>query len=354
MAAAVKATVPTTKPVLVACIAHWPLLKQQLEATTPSLFSRVVPGAAPADFAALKGTEEPLVLFVGGPGVHETLKELCTWEFPAAAAAPPKKRVAWVHSYYTGVDSFNLMPIADHLADVPMSNARGAFGVMLAEHVLFASMYFNRQLCRIHANHASRTWERFDMKQNRGQRMTIVGYGDIGQEVGRMATQGFGMRVTGVKSRAPAAPTDAYGVRLVHGEAAMMAAIAEADFVVAVLPLTAHTKHMLRLEHFRAMRKDAVFVNIGRGASIVEADLVTAIQEGSIHGAALDVFEHEPLPADSPLWALPKDKLLLTSHNADLSAHAYQDACQQFVDWAGAFLADGTLPEYLVDPARGY
>lgn len=287
--------------------------------------------------------------------MHDTLKELCTWRYSSAAGdRAGAKRVRWVHSYYTGVDAFDLKPIAECLEGVPMSNARGAFSTMLAEHALFATMYFNRQLWRL--RHATRTWDRFPMRQNCGQKMAIVGYGDIGQAVGRLAAQGFGMRVTGVKSRpaSDGASTDEYGVTLVHGDEALRRCLAEADFVVAVLPLTPQTKHMLRLEHFRLMRKDAVFINIGRGASIVEDDLVTAIQEGSILGAALDVFEHEPLPEASPLWRLPEDKLLLSPHNAVVSAHRYPDACQQFIDLARAFLCDGTLPQYLVDPHRGY
>ena len=341
---------PPAPPALGVCIAHWELLQADVEAAVPRLFSRVVVGNTPAAFDALRATDEPIVLLIGGPGVHDVLKDLCAWRH----AVTGQKRVAWVHSYYTGLDSFNLAPIADILDGVPISNARGAFSVMLAEHVLFATMYFNRQLCRLHANHDARRWERFGMKQNKGQRMTIVGYGDIGAEVGRMAIQGFGMHVTGVKSRPPATPTDAHGAVLVHGEEALKEALATADFVVAVLPLTPQTKHCLGLAQFRQMKKDAVFINIGRGATMVEADVAQAIAEGSIHGAALDVFEVEPLPTDSPLWALPKEKLLLSSHNADLSAHSYEDAGRQFLQWAEDFSLRGRLPEYLADPKRGY
>ena len=163
----------------------------------------------------------------------------------------------------------------------------------------------------------------------------------------------LGMRVLGYR-RSPVPSPDDLGVEQLHGEAGLNQVLEESDFVVVVLPHTKHTVNFLRAEHFERMKKSAVLVNIGRGSTVHEGDLVEALQTGQIRGAALDVFEPEPLPESSPVWDLPDDKLLMTFHNADLGKKAFEEAAEQFVQLAQTYVESGKLPEYLVDLSKGY
>jgi phosphoglycerate dehydrogenase-like enzyme len=330
------------------------ILGPVLTPLVPRLFSQMVHGNTAADFAALRGpavtdaAAADLVVLFGGSGSCDVLAELCSWRRAHNGA----RCVTWAHTYFTGLDAFNLKGIAAEIDGVPISNARDVFSSMLAEHVMLAQLYFNRQVWKMQQLRADRTWDRYPCIESRRQRLGIIGYGGIGKFVARSASAGFDMEVLGL--RTAAAGQDELGTTIVGGDEGLEQILTTCDFVVAVLPLTPQTRHMLKLEHFRKMKKNAVFVNIGRGATIVEDDLVTAIEEGSIKGAALDVFEEEPLPPSSSLWRVPDDKMLLSSHNADISATSYQDATRHFVREAERFVADGTLPSYLVDVQKGY
>ena len=148
--------------------------------------------------------------------------------------------------------------------------------------------------------------------------MVIVGYGDIGAACARVAKLGFGMKVTGVKRR-PAMVKEKHRKYCdeIVGNDQYEKVISEADFVVGVLPRVAGTTDdffTLR-STFSKMKKSAVFMNIGRGTCVLEDDLISALETGSIAGAVLDVFQAEPLPKDSKLWTLPN--VLMTPHCAD-------------------------------------
>ena len=125
----------------------------------------------------------------------------------------------------------------------------------------------------------------------------------------------------------------------------------ECDYVVAAAPLTPETKHMLGAPEFDSMKRSAVVMNVGRGPVIHEAALIEALQSGRIHGAALDVFETEPLPAESPLWGM--ENVLISAHTADHTKTWLKDAVvffmEQFERWK-----NGQPLKNIVDKRAGY
>jgi len=206
---------------------------------------------------------------------------------------------------------------------------------------------------RCPANKASKKFEKYNMIEMKGQKIGIIGYGDIGQSCGRLAAS-VGMEVTGIRRSARAEGfVDAHGVR-VFGEAALDDVLHTSDFIVGVLPGTSATAHFFDKHIFNKMKNDAVFINIGRGSTQNETDIVAALTSGTIRGAALDVFEVEPLPSSSPLWNLPDDKLLLTPHNADWTDKLLSSTALRFVDIFEKYVANKEILEHLVDVKKGY
>ncbi|EPY34160.1 d-isomer specific 2-hydroxyacid dehydrogenase-like protein [Strigomonas culicis] len=213
-------------------------------------------------------------------------------------------------------------------------------------------LYFNRYPWRLIQSKREKKWDRFNMTEVHGQKVAIMGYGDIGQQCGKLAA-GLGMQVTGIRRRAPETPIDEYGVH-VKTEAETDAVVAEADFVVGVLPGTSTTRHYFNKDFFRKMKPSAVFINIGRGMTQHEEDVCEALKNGTIRGAALDVFETEPLPETSPLWEVPDDKLLLSAHCADWTDKLLSSTIENFVQIFNSYSTTGSSDAYRVNVEQGY
>jgi phosphoglycerate dehydrogenase-like enzyme len=166
----------------------------------------------------------------------------------------------------------------------------------------------------------------------------IVGVGGIGSETARLA-EAFGMRVIGVDARRRDAPP---GVFKLEGPEALDALLPEADFVILTVPHTPETEGFMHRARFQRMKRSAFFINIGRGMTTRLDDLMAALRAGEIAGAALDVFEQEPLPADHPLWTTPN--VLITPHTAGYGP--YLD------DRRGAILLDNCRRFLAAQPLR--
>jgi len=230
----------------------------------------------------------------------------------------------WVHGFYAGVDAidgFVKTCLVD--SEVPLTNGRGAFSESLAEYAITAALHFVKQVPRCIDNRERRVWDKFEMAMLRGKTLGLVGYGDIAQATARLA-KAFGMRVVALRRNAGKPVGDAGLVDLVLGpydgpiQPAHKAALLEqSDVVLCSLPGTPETRHFLSDDEFGAMRDDAVFISLGRGVCVDEAALHRALSAGRLRGAALDVFEVEPLARESPLW--DHERLLLTAHNADFT-----------------------------------
>jgi phosphoglycerate dehydrogenase-like enzyme len=175
----------------------------------------------------------------------------------------------------------------------------------------------------------------------------IVGVGGIGAEAARLASA-FGMRVIATDARRTQAPP---GVAELHKPDALDSLLPQADFVILTVPHTPATEGFFHRARFQRMKKGAFFINIGRGMTTKLADLVAALRAGEIAGAALDVYEQEPLPAEHPLWTMPN--VLMTPHMAGYGPYLNDRRFQIMLDNCRAFAA-GTALSNVVDKASWF
>lgn len=265
------------------------------------------------------------------------------------AAAP---RLRWVHSPAAGVGAMLFPEMVG--SPVMMSNSRGNSSTTIAEHVMAVTLVLLRDLRLAWRRQSERTWAQneFDagasIRTLRGLRVLIVGLGSIGLETARLAAA-FGARVVGIRRR-PGGPIPD-GVDAVVPPDRLLDELPLADVVVLSAPQTAATLHLIADRELSAMKADAVLVNVGRGKLIDETALVRALETGRLRGAALDVFEHEPLDPGSPLWDRPD--VLITPHVSGFHAGHWPRATQLFADNLRRFVAGQPLVN-LVDKQAGY
>jgi phosphoglycerate dehydrogenase-like enzyme len=176
----------------------------------------------------------------------------------------------------------------------------------------------------------------------------VVGLGAIGSETARRISA-FGAEVVGLRRRPSSAPVP--GVSAVLGPEALQSELSRADVVVLSAPQTAETWHLVGDAEFAAMKPGAVLVNVSRGKLVDEKALVRALAAGKLRGAALDVFEHEPLDPGSPLW--DRHDVLITPHVSGFHADYWPDATRLFAENLRRFVAGQPL-ENLVDKQAGY
>jgi phosphoglycerate dehydrogenase-like enzyme len=246
------------------------------------------------------------------------------------------KRVRWIHALAAGVDKlpFDLL----RPMDVVVTNSRGLYADALAEFVIASMLFFAKDLRRLVRNHDARRWEPFDITRLEGQTAGVIGYGGIGQAVARRA-QGLGMHLIATRRQREL------------GDPTIDDAIGESDYVVLSAPLTPSTYHLMNAERIAAMKPGAVLINVSRGPIVDEAALIEALQQNRIRGAALDVFEVEPLPPDHPLWSL--DNVLISPHSADHTADSHDRAMTFFLENLARFERGDAL-ENVVDKNEQY
>ena len=221
-------------------------------------------------------------------------------------------KVEWLHSRSAGLDGLLFPELVE--SHVRLTNASGVFSESLGEFVVGAILYFAKDLRRMVRNQAEGVWEPFDIVEVRGQTVGIVGYGDIGRSVARRV-HALEMRVLGLKRHGPRAnAADPFAERI-YGPEGLVEMISRSDYVVAAAPLTPETTGLIGSPELAAMKPDAVLINVGRGPVVQEAALVEALSGKRIKGAALDVFDTEPLPAGHPFYKL--ENVLLSPHCAD-------------------------------------
>ena len=226
---------------------------------------------------------------------------------------------------------------AEELERVAIASSSGVHAVPLAEWSLFGILALRKGLPRLRADARERRFEHYAVDELRGTTLLVVGVGAIGSEVARLGAA-FGMRVVGVR-REPGRP--APHVDELHGPERLDELAARADAIVITLPLTDETRRLVSRRTIAAMRDDAILVNVGRGGVVDEEALVEALQAGRLRGAALDVFETEPLPASSPLWEL--DNVILSPHTAALSVHENERIVELFAENLRRYLAGDEL-----------
>ncbi|NBE53816.1 D-2-hydroxyacid dehydrogenase [Streptomyces boluensis] len=268
---------------------------------------------------------------------------LLVWDFSSHAVrrAWPGEgpRPRWVHTASAGADHLLCPELVD--SDTVVTNARGVFDQPIAEYVAALVLAFAKQLPRSLELQRDRAWRHRETQRVGGTRACVVGSGPIGQAVAR-TLKALGVRVAVVGRTARAG---------VHGTDELDRLLTRADWVVSVAPLTEETRGMFDARRFGVMQPSARFINVGRGQLVVEADLVDAVRRRWIAGAALDVFEQEPLPADSPLWDL--EDVLLSPHMSGDVVGWRDELGAQFVELYELWAAGKPLTN-VIDKKRGY
>ncbi len=223
-----------------------------------------------------------------------------------AAAWGCADRLQWIHATSAGVDALMFPELID--SEVVVTNARGIFDRTIAEYVLCTILMFAKDFPRSLRLQLEHRWQHRDTERAEGKQVLVVGAGSIGRQIARLV-RAAGLNPHGV-ARTPR--YDDPDFIAVHGNEHLHEQLALADFVVIATPLTPQTEGLFDRKAFAAMRPSARLINIGRGPVVNTADLLAALENGDIAGAALDVFEEEPLPADHPLW--DRDDVIMTPH----------------------------------------
>jgi phosphoglycerate dehydrogenase-like enzyme len=303
------------------------------------------PGIEPVLEAAevrFAGDGEALEREIGGT------EALFVWDFRSDELRSAWHRadgLRWVHVAGAGVDAVLFPELVE--SDVTVTNSRGVFERPIAEYVLGLMLMFAKDFRATIEHQRAREWVHRETETLHGKRLLVVGAGPIGREVARLARPA-GMQAEGVARTARESDED---FERVISDEDLDAALPGADYVVVAAPLTERTRGMFGAQRFASMKPGARFINVGRGPIVDEAALLEALREGRLSGAALDVFQTEPLPQDSPLWGEP---------GIFVSPHMSGD----FVGWLhalGALFAEnygrwsrGEALLNLVDKRRGY
>ncbi len=244
------------------------------------------------------------------------------------------RRLRWVQAATASLEHYIFPELVEH--PLTLTNMRGLYGDVIADHVMGYVLCFARNLHRYLRQQLQHHWEPVGGEASRSDfasgpcRVTpmdrahlhlsdctlgVVGVGHIGAEVARRAAC-FGMRVLGVDPRRREPPQE---MESLWPPDQLPQLLRQSDFVVVAAPHTPQTQGWFTREVFRQMKPTAYFINVGRGAIVRLDDLVESLRAGELAGAALDVFEVEPLPPDHPLWDMPN--VLITPHVAAASPH---------------------------------
>lgn len=286
------------------------------------------------------------VLHVDGAGLAAQLPRadvLLVWDFASDAVreawpgAGP--RPAWVHTASAGVDRLLCPELVE--ADTVVTNARGVFEQPIAEYVAGLVLAFAKDLPGTLELQHGRRWRHRESAPVAGSRAVVVGAGPVGRAITRLL-MALGVEVALVGRTAR---------RTIHGAEDLDRLAARADWVICAAPLTPRTRGMFDTRFFGLMQPSARFINVGRGAMVVEGDLVDALRKRWIAGAALDVFEREPLGPRSPLWDAPG--LIVSPHMSGDTAGWRDRLGEQFVAMYERWAAGAPLPN-VVDKRLGY
>lgn len=255
--------------------------------------------------------------------------------------------VRWVHSRAAGVETVLFPDLIE--SRVPLTNSRGVFSGSLGEFVMAAVLFFAKDLPRMRRNQRDAKWEPFEVQEVRGRTMGVVGYGDIGRAAAERA-HAFGMKVAALRRRPELSREDPLLDCIFPVEQrAELAAIS--DYLVLAAPLTPESRGLIGEAEISRMKPGAVLINVGRGPVVDEAALIRALEQQRIRGAALDVFEEEPLAKGHPFWRM--DNVLLSPHCADHTDTWLADAMELFLDNFERFRRGESLRN-LVDKKAGY
>ena len=263
---------------------------------------------------------------------------------------PRAPKLRFVQSISAGTDQYDKPALS--AAGIRLASAAGVNARAVSEHAMALILALARRLPEARDNQTKQFWRGMigDLSGREdelgGKTLLIVGRGRIGNRLAELA-KAFDMHVLATR-RDPALGGDAHEV---HGLSALKSLLPQADFVILTVPHTPATEGFFNATKFGQMKRTAFFINIGRGMTTKLDDLVAALEAGKIAGAALDVFEQEPLPAEHPLWGMPN--VLLTPHMAGYGPHLNERRFQIIQDNCRAF-ANGETLRNVVDKANWF
>lgn len=308
---------------------HLPLHDQLRKATVT-----VVGDSAQAFAEAAKDAE--IILYWSG--AHSLLRDvflMCT-------------HLRWIHSRSAGLDRTLFPELV--ASDLILTNGSGVFSPSLGEFAVAAILYFAKDLRRMVRNQMAGVWEQFDVSMVSGTTLGIVGYGDIGRAVAARA-HALGMHVLGLRRHVSSQPTQDPLIGQVYGPEQLRQMLTQCDYIVVATPLNQETRGLIGAAEFGAMKQNAVVINVGRGPVIDEAAMIKALSENRIKGAALDVFDEEPLAQGHSFYKL--ENILLSPHCADHTPEWLDEAMRFFLSQLERFRRGETLLN-IVDKKFGY
>ncbi|AVK86163.1 D-2-hydroxyacid dehydrogenase [Lysinibacillus sp. B2A1] len=252
----------------------------------------------------------------------------------------------WIFVASAGVEKMPAQAIMER--NILVSNVRGIHKTPMAESMLAHILAIKRALPWMYEQQKKSEWsKKAKQSELRDSTALILGPGAIGSEVGRLL-QAFGVTTIGCNRSGKEA---AYMDNIVCFDQ-LIEALPKADIVISVLPKTDETTHLLKQEHFKAMKSNAIFMNFGRGNLVEEDTLIHAIQSGEIGYAVLDVFEQEPLAVDHPLWSLPN--VIVSPHISSHSSRYVERSLHIFKPSLEKWLRGEKELENVMDLSRGY
>jgi len=321
---------------------------------------------APQSFLDRLRREFPDIEFVYRPNYDNIENYISDADIMVAASLRPEqflaaKKLKWIYSTAAAVHQLLFQELVD--SDVILTNASEVHGHCVAQHVMALIFVAARRIDADVRFQQRRFWGQEDLWQQHprprevdGATLGIIGVGAIGRDVARMASA-VGMRVVAVREHPqrgvdwlPADSPDR-SRHTVYGIDQLDRMLREADFVVLAAPTTGQTQRLMNRERLSQMKPDAWLINVGRGALVEEEALIEALQKKAIGGAALDVFDTEPLPAHSPLWSF--ENVIITPHVAGMTDRIWDRQFEFFSENLRRFLAGRPLLG-VVDKRKGY
>lgn len=261
--------------------------------------------------------------------------------FLAASWLDQTTQLQWIQSTFAGVDALNAEQLRK---DYLLTNVKEVYGEAITEYVFGYILYFFKELGENRAAQQRCEWTQRPYETLQGKVLSILGAGSIGKEIAR-AGKAFGMKTLGYRQ------SDKLVEHFdeIHTGNGLHDVLSQGDYIVNVLPNTKETTHIINNKTLSLMKSSSIFMNVGRGTAVDEEALIYALNEGGIAKAVLDVFQHEPLPADSPLWKTKN--VYITPH---VSGYILtKKVTQIFADNYKRFQAGEEL-RYQVDLTKGY
>jgi phosphoglycerate dehydrogenase-like enzyme len=266
----------------------------------------------------------------------------------------------WLHALTAGVEDYLAVPQIHDNPSIVLTNSSGIHAVPVSEHVFALLLALTRNIKNIILDQERKRWpsarlgsRQVEIEELFGKTMTIFGIGSIGLEIAKKA-KSFGMSTLGIRrsiGKEVKNPSLRDMVDEIFSVGDSDLALSRSDVVVDTLPVTTETQGYFNSERFSKFKTSSIFINIGRGATVLEDALIQAIKLGRISGAALDVFELEPLPENSELWSLPN--VIVSPHIAGWTPNYYEKASDIVEDNLRRY-SEGKILRNVVDKVAGY